>query len=247
MDRWAGKLAIVTGASAGIGEATAKALVIAGVNVLGLARGEEKLKKLQNSLTGCRGSFYYMKCDVRNEKDILNAFKYADEKLGGVNILINNAGIVKAALFDALKTDEIHAVTDINLIAPVICIREALKSLRKHKREGHIININSLAGLNATIIDPLPINIYPATKFGLRAIAQNVRAEIAKAKDKIRLTTIYPGAVKTEINTSSGVDPTILNSIMPEVLRSEDIANAVIYALSAPPHVQIEDLAISGF
>lgn len=95
MDRWVGKVAIVTGASSGIGEAICKTLVVAGLNVLGLARREDRLKQLAVSLKNAKGSFHYLRCDVRNENDILKAFAYAVKNLGSVDVLINNAGIVK--------------------------------------------------------------------------------------------------------------------------------------------------------
>lgn len=95
MNRWIGKVALVTGASSGIGESISRAFVGAGLHVLGLARREEKLKQLSNSLANSAGSFNYIKCDVRNENDILKAFSYAENKLGSIDILVNNAGIAR--------------------------------------------------------------------------------------------------------------------------------------------------------
>ncbi|XP_034936097.1 farnesol dehydrogenase-like [Chelonus insularis] len=244
MDRWIGKLAIVTGASSGIGEAICKSLVRSGVNVLGLARREDRLESLKKELSGCKGLFYFAKCDVQNEADIVNAFDYAEKKLGGVDILINNAGILKAAPFQETKIEDLRAVMDVNLIAAVTCIREALKSLRKSKKEGHIFNINSIAGLDAKIAS-IPINIYPASKFAMRAMADSLKMEIKQNKDKIRLTTIYPGLVNTEIIELSGLDTEAIFNLMP-ALVSEDIANGVMYALGAPPHVQVDDLVITA-
>lgn len=96
MERWFGKIVVITGASSGIGEACARALVNAGLNVFGLARRENKLKEISMSLNNSKGTFNYACCDVRNEKDILNAFGYVEEKFGGTDVLINNAGISTA-------------------------------------------------------------------------------------------------------------------------------------------------------
>lgn len=100
MERWNGKVAIVTGASAGIGEAIARSLVFHGLNVLGLARREDRLQKLSQDLKQSKGTFYYLRCDVENEEDILKAFAFVNDKFGSVDILINNAGIVRESFFE---------------------------------------------------------------------------------------------------------------------------------------------------
>lgn len=93
MERWTGKVAVVTGASSGIGEAICKTLVDDGLIVMGLARREDRLQQLLNSLSNGKGSFFYRRCDVRNEKDIVDAFAEVANKFGGVDVLVNNAGI----------------------------------------------------------------------------------------------------------------------------------------------------------
>lgn len=97
MERWIGKVAVVTGASSGIGEAIARSFVDAGLIVLGLARRDDKLKLIADSLKKSKGSFYYKRCDVRNENDIIQAFAYAENKFGGIDVLVNNAGIAKSS------------------------------------------------------------------------------------------------------------------------------------------------------
>lgn len=94
MDRWIGKYAIVTGVSSGIGESIARELVTAGVNVLGLARRENRLQDLAENLKNSKATFHYLKCDLRKEQDILDAFAFAEKNFGRVDILINNAGLV---------------------------------------------------------------------------------------------------------------------------------------------------------
>lgn len=101
MDRWVGKIAIVTGVSSGIGELLARELVSAGVNVLGLARREKKLQELSKSLKNTKGSFHYLKCDVCNERDILDAFAYVEKNFGRLDILINNAAVLIDSSFES--------------------------------------------------------------------------------------------------------------------------------------------------
>lgn len=97
MERWLGKLAVVTGASSGIGEAISKALVANGLNVLGLARREDKLKELTELNNSSTGKFHFMKCDLYNESDILKAFNFAESNFGGVHVLVNNAGTIRSS------------------------------------------------------------------------------------------------------------------------------------------------------
>ncbi|XP_034936095.1 farnesol dehydrogenase-like [Chelonus insularis] len=246
MNRWVGKLAIVTGASSGIGKIISQSLIQDGINVLGLARNDEKLKMLQKNFIGTKGSFHYMKCDIRNEKEILSAFKYAEDQFGGVDILINNAGVFKVATYDVLSTEDMHEIMEVNLIGSVICIRETIKSIRKHNKEGHIININSISGINAKAV-PLPLNLSPPSKFALRAVADNLRVDIAKAKDQIRVTSIYCGLVNTALKEKKPqFDPDVVTKTMAGI-EGTDVSNLLLYILGTPPHVQIEDLVVTGF
>ncbi|XP_057319401.1 farnesol dehydrogenase-like [Microplitis mediator] len=242
MDRWAGKFAIVTGVSSGIGEAIARSFVTSGVHVLGLARRENLLRDLSNSFKKSKGEFHYLKCDLRNEEDILHAFAYVNKNFGRIDILVNNAAVVFENTFESAKTEEYRAILDVNVLAPALFIREALKLMRKNKNEGHIININSVAGLRATV--PLPVTLYPATKFALRAMTDTLKEEIKKNKDKIRVTGIHPGLVKTELQNTSEVLLDLFNAI--PYMQSQDVADCVVFALSVPPHVQIDEITVTG-
>ncbi|XP_074104593.1 farnesol dehydrogenase-like isoform X2 [Cotesia typhae] len=187
MDRWAGKSAIVTGVSSGIGEVITEKLVRAGVNVLGLARREDRLQALAQRFKSAKGKFCYLKCDLRNEQDILKAFVWVEKNFGCLDILINNAGVLFMNSFEDAKTDEYHILMDLNVLTPAMGIREALKLMRKHKNKGHIININSIAG-HQVVIGSMPINLYPASKFALRAMTETLKGEIRAKNDKIRIT-----------------------------------------------------------
>ncbi|XP_015433449.1 PREDICTED: farnesol dehydrogenase-like [Dufourea novaeangliae] len=140
MNRWEGKVAIVSGTSVGIGAAIAKSLVGHGVKVVGLARRREKLEELVDALGDDK--FYPIVCDLRKEEDIKEAFKWTEEELGGADILINNAGVADQSLIIETSTEEYHKVLDTNVIAPAICAREFSQSIRKRDVPGHIINVN---------------------------------------------------------------------------------------------------------
>ncbi|XP_063981595.1 dehydrogenase/reductase SDR family member 11-like [Diachasmimorpha longicaudata] len=242
MERWIGKIALVTGASSGIGEAIAKAFVVAGINVVGIARREERLQVLAKSLEGSKGSLYPVRADVRNEADILKAFEYAKSAFGGVDVLVNNAGICHHEPITEGSTEHFRAILEVNLLAPAVCAREAVKSIRERGVEGHIFNMNSLLGLEPTL-SPVPLSLYPASKCALRGLTENLRQETRRHKDNIRVTGIYPGLVKTELLELSGGDPRTFK-VLPYV-QQEDISDSLIYALSAPPNVQVEEIKIN--
>nr|XP_003705303.1 PREDICTED: dehydrogenase/reductase SDR family member 11-like [Megachile rotundata] len=236
MDRWNGKVAIVTGASSGIGEATAAALVKKGVKVVGLARRVEKLQELGKKLG--KDKFHSIQCDVRKEEDILKAFQWTEKELGGVDILVNNAGVAVHSQILESPTEEYYKVIDTNLIAPAVCAREAVKSLKKRGSPGHIININSIAGHFAESIH-LPLGMYCPSKYGLTALGSELRHELIAGELKIKVTSISPGAVKTDMIT--GVLPP---NIKIPILEAEDIAAAVVYALETPERVEIPEITI---
>ncbi|XP_003705303.2 farnesol dehydrogenase [Megachile rotundata] len=236
MDRWNGKVAIVTGASSGIGEATAAALVKKGVKVVGLARRVEKLQELGKKLG--KDKFYPIQCDVRKEEDILKAFQWTEKELGGVDILVNNAGVAVRSQILESPTEEYYKVIDTNLIAPAVCAREAVKSLKKRGSPGHIININSIAGHFAESIH-LPLGMYCPSKYGLTALGSELRHELIAGELKIKVTSISPGAVRTDMIT--GVLPP---NIKIPILEAEDIAAAVVYALETPERVEIPEITI---
>ncbi|KAH0545644.1 hypothetical protein KQX54_001986 [Cotesia glomerata] len=243
MDRWTGKFAIVTGASSGIGRSITKELVSAGVNVLGLARRENRLQELSENLKSSKGAFHYLKCDLCNEEDILKAFEYVENNFQRLDILINNAGIMLGGSLAETTTEDYRTLLDLNVLAPALCIREALKLMRKHKNEAHIININSVFGLNTRAAD-LPINLYPASKYALHAMTETLKKEVRDNNDNIRVTGIYPSATNTELFDLSEKLHHVLNVI--PALESKDVTDCIMFALSVPLHVQIDQLVVSG-
>ncbi|KNC24015.1 hypothetical protein FF38_00225 [Lucilia cuprina] len=244
MERWHNKLAVVTGASGGIGAACARALVATGIRVVGLARRENKLKELQHSLPEKqRTLFIPHKCDVSKEDQVIKAFEWTEKELGGVDILLNNAGITRETeLVAPGNTEKIQQVINTNIMGVLWCTREAFQRMHKRGNEGHVLIINSIAGQQVlNFIDVLPsFNIYPATKFAITAMTETYRQEFQLYKSKIRVTGICPGAVNTNIF------PEEIHFYVKDMARLEpkNIADAVLYALSVPPNVQIHEITV---
>ncbi|XP_053993970.1 uncharacterized short-chain type dehydrogenase/reductase y4vI-like [Hylaeus volcanicus] len=237
MDRWVGKVAIVTGASVGIGAAIAKSLVDHGVKVVGLSRRLDKLQELAKELD--KDMFYPIECDLRKEEHIVNAFEWIQTKFGGADALINNAGVADQSMIIESPTEEYRKVLDTNVIAPAICVREFTQSIKQRKVFGHIININSMAGHFPESIH-LPIGMYGASKSALNALSTEIRHEILQAQLNIKVTSISPGAVMTDMLRGVVKLQSIIDKI--PTLKDKDIADAVIYALQTPQGVEVYDI-----
>lgn len=192
MDRWIGKTAVVTGASSGIGAAIVIDLVKAGVNVVGLARRKERIEALRGSLpASVTGKLYAIKCDLTQESDIKSAFNWIEANLGGTDILINNAGIIKTMnLLDPENTDNLRETIDTNVLGVVLCSREAFHSMQKRNVNGHIIHINSCAGHKIPYFVGLypSFNIYPSTKYAVTAMTEVMRQELQNFGTKVKVT-----------------------------------------------------------
>ncbi|KAJ8971428.1 hypothetical protein NQ317_018163 [Molorchus minor] len=238
MDRWVGKVAVVTGASGGIGAAIAEQLVEKGLKVVALARRKERLDELAKKLANKKGKLYPVKTDISKEEDIINAFKWVKENLGPVHILVNNAGIFKmgSTLTDG-DTETWRSTFDVNVLGLCIATREAVRDMKANNVDGHIIHINSVGGHS---VPPIPgVNVYPASKYAVTALAETLRLELNSQKSRIKITSLSPGAVSTEI--VGGVVDKLIKSMEKHkelILDSQDIADAVVYVLSTPPHVQ---------
>ncbi|XP_051164654.1 farnesol dehydrogenase-like [Leptopilina boulardi] len=238
MDRWINKVAVITGVSSGIGEALVKDLVKKNVNVVGLARRVDKMEKIKNHLKNEKGAFYPIKCDVTKEDDILKVFQWIEKNFKSVDILINNAGIMFPDLCIENSTENLTKVMDVNLIGPTIFIREAVRIMRANNTAGHIININSVMGQNVGFYENTSGAMYSPSKFAFKALSQVVELELQHVKSPTKVTTIFPGLVKTEMAPEAALQ------IMPYV-DAEDICDGIIYALSTPPHVQIKEITIT--
>ncbi|XP_024084735.1 uncharacterized protein LOC106669480, partial [Cimex lectularius] len=241
MDRWVGKVAVVTGVSSGIGECTARLLVKKGMKVAGLARRFDRVKKLEDSLKGSKGELKAFQCDVSDEKQVHSVFGWIEENWGPVGVLVNNAAALKIELLTNLtSTDNLKQMFDINVIGVFSCTREALTSMKKHNNEGCIININSVAGHH--FLHYPKIGGYAGTKHALTSMTEHLRYEIGLETTKIRITSISPGLVKTEMSAQFGGD---IPENIPS-LKGEDIANCVSFVLECPGNVNITELTVQA-
>jgi len=239
MQRWQNKLAVVTGASGGIGAACARAMIGAGLRVVGLARREAKLKELRDGLPPhLQANFIPRRCDVSKEEQVISSFEWIERELEGADVLVNNAGITRETeLVTAGNTPKLREVLDTNVMGVIWCTREAFNNMKRRGGEGHVLIINSIAGHQVlNFIDVLPsFNIYPATKFAITALTETYRQEFQLHSKKIRVTAISPGAVNTNIF------PEEIHFYVKDMARLEpiNVADAVMYALGTPSHVQV--------
>ncbi|RZC37291.1 dehydrogenase/reductase SDR family member 11-like [Asbolus verrucosus] len=244
MERWEGKVAIVTGASAGIGPAVIKILVEKGLKVIGLARLTHRIQEYANNLTNAPGQLFALKCDIAKEDDILKSFKWVTEKVGPVHILINNAGVNRTTTLTDGTTKEWRRVFNVNVMALCICTREAIKIMKRYNISGHIIHMNSVTGHRVPNMPEPTLNVYPASKFAVTALTESLRQELRYCKSKIKVTSISPGLVRAEFQEGFPDDDVkaALNEI--PALKPEDIAEAIIYVLSTGPNVQVHELTV---
>ncbi|KAF7286633.1 hypothetical protein GWI33_004666 [Rhynchophorus ferrugineus] len=244
MDRWIGKVAVVTGASSGIGAAITKKLVEEGMIVVGLARRKQKVEELASTLGDKSNRLHSVKCDISKEQEILEAFKWTVTNLGPVHVLVNNAGCFYNDSLSDGSTEIIRTIVDTNLIGLTLCCKEGIRSMKANNIAGHIININSILG-HSIPTQFLNVSMYPATKFAVRAATETIRMELAHQGSPIKITSISPGATESEI-AFKAIDTGTYSEVFikDKMLMAEDIADAVHYAISTPQHVQIKELTI---
>lgn len=187
MDKWAGKVAVVTGASAGIGAAIVEELAKYKINVVGLARRKDRIEQLAKENKNLPGKIYAVECDVTKTESITAAFNWIEKNLGGVDILVNNAGTFrKAEALDLSVPDESFTLTiETNLTGLLLCTRKAYK-LMQNRPLGYIININSIAGHMSAGALPssFGLNIYGATKHAVTNATEVFRLELAAAENR---------------------------------------------------------------
>ena len=235
------KVAIITGASSGIGYATALALSKAGAKVAIGARRVDRLEELAKKISADGGEVFYQKLDVTQRSECENFAKAVLEKWGSIDILVNNAGLMPLSLFKSLKVDEWDRMIDVNIKGVLYCTASVILHM-KEKKSGHIVNLSSVAG---RIVFPTG-SVYCATKHAIAAFSEGLRQEFS-ARSNIRVTSIEPGVVATELTdtiTDESLKGFIKNAKKMETLQAEDIANAILYAVESPSHVNVNEVLI---
>ncbi|XP_022183729.1 farnesol dehydrogenase-like [Myzus persicae] len=249
MEQWRGKVAIVTGASAGIGAAIVVKLAENGVHVVALARREHLLKELAESLTDKNyGTIYTKVCDVTNEQAVKDVFSWVDSTLGGPSILINNAGVSKLSSLLNGKLEDWQEILNLNVLALSVCSREAYKSMTKNKIDGHIIQINSISGHSST--PNFAYKMYNASKQAVTTLCDGLRHELQLTGSKIKVSSVSPGPTATDmLSNIIKYAKDITTSADFKILDAEDVANGVIASLATPPNVLIAEMTIipTGF
>lgn len=234
------KVIIISGASSGIGEATARRLAKEGARLVVGARREDRLKQLAESLPGADVS--YQRADVTKPDEMEGLARLALDKYGRIDALFNNAGVMPTASLSELHRDEWKMMLDINIMGVLNGIAAVLPTM-KEQRSGHIIATDSVAG---HVVYPGSA-VYCGTKFAVRAIMEGLRQE--ERESNIRSTLISPGLVNTELYT------TIADKDLGETLRqaseipgvgltADDIAEAVAYAVGTPDTVAVSEIII---
>lgn len=244
MERWKDRVALVTGASSGIGRAVALRLAAHGVHLALCARREERLDALAQSIESVpgHGEVLTQPVDLRDPAQIASLFGAIRERFGGVDIVVNNAGLGRKAPLLSGDTDKWREMLEVNVLALCVCTREAVTDMRRRGDTGQVIHISSMAAHRV----PEGSGVYSATKFAVRSLTEGLRLELREQGSHIRVTAISPGYVETEFAEVYHGDPKAAEQTYSRypVLQPGDIADAVEYVLGAPAHVQPHDLLI---
>jgi len=234
-----GRKAVVTGASSGIGEATVEALVREGAAVAAGARRRDRLEALAERLGD---TVHVSEVDVTDQEAARSFVEQAASEMDGVDILINNAGVMLLGPVTGADIEHWQRMINVNLLGLLYCTHAALPIMGAGGG-GHIINVSSVAGRNAT----LGSAVYNMTKWGVTGFSEALRQEALHAN--IRVTCVEPGFVDTELQGHNEI-PVVVETMdkmrdqIGDLLEASDIADALVYTLSRPPHVAINEVLV---
>ena len=235
------KVVIVTGASSGIGYATALALSKAGAKVAAGARRVDKLESLKKEVQENGGEILIKNLDVTKKEECDSFINFVTKTWNRIDILINNAGIMPLSFFKNLKISEWEEMINVNLKGVLFCTAAVIPYMIT-KKTGHIVNISSVAG---RIIFPAG-SVYCATKHAVTAFSEGLRQELSQ-RYNIKVTCIEPGVVSTELPntiTDKSLETFVESVKKMESLKAEDIANAIIYSLESPHYLNINEILL---
>ncbi|MDB6077952.1 MAG: oxidoreductase [Akkermansiaceae bacterium] len=231
------KVVLITGASSGIGAATARVLAAKGARLLLGARRTERLEELVEEIRENGGTAEYRTLDVTDLEDVKSFAAFALEKFGQVDVIVNNAGVMPLSKLEALKIDEWNRMIDVNIRGVLHGIAAVLPIMQQRK-SGHIINVSSIGGHQVWPTSA----VYSATKFAVLAISDGLRQETTD----LRVTVISPGVVESEL-ADSITDPgskEMMESFRQVALKPEVIGRAVAYAIEQPAGVDVSEIIV---
>lgn len=235
----AGKVVAITGASSGIGRATAKLLAGAGATVVLAARNEEALAEISQEITVARDKVAFKVTDVRKRHDLEALVAHAVETFGRLDVIINNAGVGPISRFDALKVDDWDLMIDVNLRGMLYGLAAALPVFER-QQGGHVVNIVSTAGIQ---MSPT-MGVYAATKNAVRTATEILRQE---SGPNLRVTEVSPGIIATNFVDGITHEETrrmIQDNLRPMAISPDAIARGILFALEQPPEVDVGSIVI---
>jgi clavulanate-9-aldehyde reducatase len=237
-----GRKVLITGASSGIGEATALAMAREGAAVALGARRKERLDELVERIGAEEGTAFAFEADVSDEDQARSLVSSAYDELGGLDCLVNNAGVMLLGPVQGAETDEWKRMVEVNLLGLLYCTHAALPLIRDGGG-GDIVNLSSVAGRTAR----LGLAAYNMTKWGVVGFSEALRQEGQHIG--VRVSCIEPGFVATELQGHNR-NPMVVEGIekarerIGKVLEADDIARAVVYVVSQPPHVAVNEMMV---
>ncbi|KRN95545.1 SDR family oxidoreductase [Companilactobacillus kimchiensis] len=236
------KVVVITGASSGIGEATAKLLAKNGAKVVLGARRENRLQEIVDDIKKTGGQATYKVTDVRDADEVTALVKLAKTEFGGLDVIYNNAGIMPSSPISALHTKEWNDMIDINIKGVLNGVAAVMPDFVKNKA-GHIITTSSVAGIKSFT----GAGVYGATKFAVRNLMEVIRMESAQEGTNIRTTTLYPAAINTELLhtiTDSDTKKNMDDFYKQVGISPAAIARVVNFAVDQPEDVNVNEFTI---
>ncbi|MFI9463387.1 SDR family oxidoreductase [Streptomyces xiamenensis] len=239
MTRTTAKVVAVTGASSGIGEATARRLAADGHRVFLGARRTDRLAALTEEINAAGGTAAYRPLDVTDAASVRDFVSGAHTRFGRLDVLVNNAGVMPLSPLDALRTDEWDRMIDVNLRGVLHGIAAALPLMREQEGGGHLVNV---ASVGAYEVSPTAA-VYCATKFAVRAISEGLRQE---SGGRVRVTLVSPGVTESEL--ADGISDPVARAAMAAyravALPASAVADAIGYAVAQPREVDVNEIVV---
>jgi len=231
------KVVLITGASSGIGEGTARQLAANGARVVLGARRTDKLKEIAADIEKAGGAVRFRSLDVTDAKDMEAFVAFAETEFGQIDVLVNNAGVMPLSPLNALKTDEWNWMIDVNIRGVLHGIAAVLPRMEA-QGHGQIINVSSIGGF---VVQPTAA-VYAATKFAVRAISEGLRKE----SDKVRCTCVYPGVVTSELadTISDPVARERMQTYRKTAIEPDAIARAIQFVIEQPDDVDVNEIVV---